>query len=138
MPSNTALDPGQVLQIASYLNAIGNIIRNILNDPNVVLSNDQSNLLSSDLISISNVAANLSTWAAQVVFADSDSAFDNISNATQVASTKLQSLQKDVAKMSSILNIVADVVNLGVAFGTGNVAGILSASSSLYGDASSS
>jgi hypothetical protein len=132
MPANSTLDPSQVLTIATYLNSVGNSIRNIFNDPNMVLSNDQSNLLASDLTTTSNAAANLATWAAQLTFADSDGAFTQISNATQSAATKLSTLQSQVAKISSFINIVAAVVTLGTAFGSGDVAGVLNAASGLY------
>lgn len=133
---DSALSSGQVLQLVGDLNDVGDTIRNILNDPTIALSSGQNNVLSADLNSISNTAANLATWAATVIFADTDAAFTKISDATKTASAKVDALQKTVAKMSSIINIVADVVNLGVAFGTGNVASILTASTNLYTDAS--
>lgn len=131
MPNNAPLTGAQLIQLSTDVNTLGNLIRGILNDPNMNLSQGQSSVLSADLTSLSDTAANLATWGAQVVFADSDAAFTTISSATSAANAKVAQLKATVAKIDSVVNIVGAAVSLGVAFGTGNFVNVLSAAGQL-------
>lgn len=121
----STLSSAQILQLATDFSSLADSVRDILMDPDMTLSPAASNVLSSDLTSLSNIAANLATWSALCSFANSDDAFAKLSKATDDANQKVAELEKTVAKINSIVNIVGSAISLGVAFGTGNVIGII-------------
>lgn len=131
MATNSALSSAQIGQISGEFAACGNQVRGILNDPNLDLPPNVSNTLASDLTSLSNIGANFAILASQVIFADSDAAFTQISTATQSANAKVAQLKTTIGKINSIVNIVGSVISLGVAFGTGNFMSVLGAAANL-------
>lgn len=134
MPTNATLTAAQLIQLAADFNSLGNLARSILNNPTITLDPDVSNAIASDLTSLSNIAANLATWGAQVAFADSDAAFNTISSATQSANATVNQLKSTVSKINSIVNIFGAAVVLGVTFGSGNFVSVITAAGKL-GDA---
>ena len=129
MPENSTLLSSQLLQLSSDFNDLGDGARGALS--NQALTPNQSNVISSDMTTLYNTAGNLATWGAQVVFADSDAAFNTISSATKSGATALQQLQADVAKVNSVINILGAAIALGVAFGSGNPGTILQSAGKL-------
>ncbi len=105
--------------------------RDVLVDSAIELSPDQSNAIAADGIQLGNIAGNLLTWAAQIIFDDADQAFQAIQASTQSGAAKLAQLKADAQKVNSIINVLGAAVSLGLAFGTGNVPGIISAGTTL-------
>jgi hypothetical protein len=135
MPANAPLDGAALVKLSGDFNNLGNQTRGILNDPTIVLSPGESGALSADLTNLSNIAANLATWSARVVFSESDQAFKTISAATDEANAKVDQIKAIAGKISSVVSILGDAVSLGVAFGSGNPIGIITAANQLRNDA---
>jgi outer membrane murein-binding lipoprotein Lpp len=126
MPANSTLSGTQIAQLASDFSGLASKVSDILNDPNVTISGATNERLTQDLSKLSDIAANLATWSSLVVFADSESSFQEISSATSAANAKVKQLKADVAKINSIVNIVGSAISLGVAFSTESMITILS------------
>jgi hypothetical protein len=131
MPTNSTLSGAQLVQLAADFSSLADQARDILTNPDLNFSANVSNALSSDMSTLSNIAANLAMWGAKIVFADSDSAFQTISSSTQAANAAVTKLQNDVKKINSVVTILGDAVSLGVSFGTGNWVSVVSAATSL-------
>ncbi len=132
MPRETSpLSAQQITALSADFNALGNLARGILNDPAITLTPGQSSSISADLTSLSNTAGSLATWAAQVAFEDSESAFGVLKDATSSANATVQRIKATAAKISAVVTIFGDAVSLGCSFGTGNAAAILGAAAKL-------
>jgi hypothetical protein len=119
------------MQLASDFGDLADQARDILTSPSITLSPDQSNVVAADMSQLNNIAANLATWSAAIIFADSDGAFQSISNATTAAKASLATIVKQIGEISSAIGILGKVVSLGVAFGTGDFVSVLTAATGL-------
>lgn len=131
MSANQQLSSDQIMALAVSYSSLGDAARDVLRDPTIVLTQDQSNLIASDMTQCYGISGNLATWAVQVIFADSDSAFQSIIASTQSGSAAVVRLKAEVAKINSIMNILGAAVSLGISFGTGNWVSVMSAANNL-------
>ena len=131
MSANTSLTGAQLIQLASDFNAMAGTARDVLTDATIELTADQSNLLSADVIQLGNIAANLATWAALLIFEDSDKAFQTVQSSTQSGAARLAQLKADAKKVNAIISVLGAAVSLGLTFGSGGVLGIISAAGNL-------
>jgi hypothetical protein len=120
MPDNAGFTQQQLAELAQAFATLAQQAGDMLADPSVVLSADQSNVMAADVSSLDNIAANLATWGAGMTFSDSNAAFAAMSSAATTASARISGLKSTRDGISSIIAVLGSAISLGIAFGTGN------------------
>jgi hypothetical protein len=129
--AQSSLTGEQLVSLASDFSALAEQAGEMLADPNLNPSVEQTNALYDAQNKLSDIAANLAMWGAKVEFDDSESSFASLSNATQSANAAVKKLKTTVAKINSVVNILGSAASLGLSFATGNAVGVLSAAANL-------
>jgi hypothetical protein len=120
MPDNAGFTQQQLAELAQAFATLAQEAGDMLADPNVVLSADQSTVMAADISSLDNIAANLATWGAGMTFSDPNAAFAAMSSAATTANARISGLKSARGGISSIIAVLGSAISLGTAFGTGN------------------
>ncbi len=97
----------QLVSLASDFSALAEQAGEMLADPNLNPSVEQTNALYDSQNKLSDIAANLAMWGAKVEFDDSEASFASLSNATQSANAAVKKLKQRSRKStrSSIFSV---------------------------------
>jgi hypothetical protein len=127
--------PGTPANIAQDFSDLAGHIGDILADPNIDLTEQQTTALndsSKKLTAYSSKLADIGAWAT-LNAAQSD--FDQIKKATSAANDAAAKLKANADKLNKILAIVGDAIALGAAIASGPLTGVLTAATTLAGAA---
>lgn len=124
------------LAIAQDYEALAGYVADILGDPDISLSDAQSQKLEACGQRLTQYANKNAVAAALSALCASQSDVDQIKKATNNANTAVAALKSQVAKINSVLQIVGDAIALGAAIASGPITGILSAATTLASDVS--
>lgn len=128
-----SLDAAQFAQVAAQFKATGDEARSLLFADNVELNGKQTSLIAADMTRCYDIAAFLTSVAAGLSFADTETAdaVKTIVSAVAAANAKIVELKPRENQIRTIIGVLAEVAALGVSLGGGSTVGVITAATTL-------
>jgi len=123
------------LAIAQDYEALAGYVTDILGDPNISLSDAQTQKLTDCSQKLTQYANNVAIAAALSALTASQSDIDNIKKATSGANAAVAKLKSQIAKINAVMQIVGDALSLGAAIVSGPLGAVMSCATTLANDA---
>lgn len=128
--------PQDALRIAQDFADLAGYASDILNDPNIQLTNQQAQQLNAWNTKLTQYSNNIAVQTALTTLAASQNDLNQITKATKDANSAAAALKADVTKLNSVMTILGDAVTLGASIALGPLGGVLAAAIALESAAS--
>ena len=123
------------LAIAQDFEALAGQVTGILGDPDISLTDAQSQKLADCCQKLTRYANSVAIAAALSALRATEDDVAKIRNATTDANAAVAKLKSQIAQINTVLQIVGDAVSLGAAIVSGPLTGVISAATTLANDA---